>query len=893
MADRTARLKVVILGDSKSAEQALSNTDKAAEQAGEKMRNAAGVAAAGAALMAHSSKNAARDQIEALSKSNTVFGEQAQAIEEWAAGGARNFGLSKTAALDAAGGFGNLFAQLDIGGGQAADMSKAIVELGADFASFHNADITDVLLAQSAAFRGEYDALQRYVPTINAAAVEHKALEMGLAGSTKELTAQGKALAVYQLMMDDAGDARGDFARTADDLANSERIVAAEFQNSRARLGMELVPVYEAATKVVGGFLDVVDEIPGPVLAGGTALTVLGGGALFLAPKVLEGARAVRILSATAKAAAVDMIVPTRAVDGLGSSADTAGRNVDSMGRRVGGAAARAAVGATALLTLAEVLGTLGRNAASADVDADRLGTSLAAIATDGEVVGELADKFGTDLGGLAESFRKVDALGSEAFGGFEKALEKSGGKVGGYAENINRIDDALAGMVASGNVAGANAAFQMIRDMLLAQGVPLDQITLAFGDYSNAISDSVIAQNSSTTATDENTTATERNTRAVRTAAEVASDRLKVLLDQRDATEGVREAQERYAEILVDLAAAEETAAGRGEELAELRADQAAQATQDAESIKQAEKAVADASDATADARKRLADAERALEEARKAAAERLRDLRREQDDQANSVAEKQLKLDEAQQALAIGMANPTLKPLELKALQQAVASAAVDLQNAQDAQADSQAALTEAEAAGIEQSPEVLDAKEQLAAAADAVTDAQEREQEAAESLARAHQAAAKNYEESGKRIAEVQRRAREDVVRLRRESADAVVAYVKAAEAAKLPIDAIADGVRNLISLTAPGSELRRNLEEVLGMLATAQDPKPGEHTNAQGLMPARSGPVDQVLRPRVSVEQHIHVTGDATPRYARLAAQEARRALDDVMLEVAGA
>ena len=212
---------------------------------------------------------ATSDLNEQLSKTNAVFRESAQGITAWAEGGAKNFGLSQRAALEAASGFGNMFAQLGIGLDQAAGMSTQLVELAADFASFHNADISQVLEAQAAGFRGEYDALQRFLPLINAATVEQRALELTGKKATKELTAQDKALAVNALMLEGAGDAAGDFDKTADSLANKQRTLAAESENASAKLGKALVPTIE---RLVGLLTDY--AIPGMLKFG----EVLGEG---------------------------------------------------------------------------------------------------------------------------------------------------------------------------------------------------------------------------------------------------------------------------------------------------------------------------------------------------------------------------------------------------------------------------------------------------------------------------------------------------------------------------------------------------------------------------------------------------------------------------------------
>ena len=190
----------------------------------------------------------ARDYNEILSKSNTIFGEQAGAIEKWASGASTGFGQSKASALDAAASFGNMFTQLGMGGEVAADMSVKMTELATDFASFHNADITEVLTAQQAAFRGEYDALQKFVPTINAAAVAQEAMAQTGKKSTAELTAGEKAAATYSLMLKGAGDAAGDFDRTSGSLANQQRVLSAQWQDFQTQMGQALIP---ALTKVV------------------------------------------------------------------------------------------------------------------------------------------------------------------------------------------------------------------------------------------------------------------------------------------------------------------------------------------------------------------------------------------------------------------------------------------------------------------------------------------------------------------------------------------------------------------------------------------------------------------------------------------------------------------
>lgn len=192
--------------------------------------------------------SAARDFNEIQSKSNTVFKENADVINKWSATAATAFGQSRAQALDNASAFGNMFTQLKFTNAESTQMSITMTQLASDFASFHNADITDVLLAQQAAFRGEYDSLQRFLPTINAAAVETEALAETGKKNAKALTDQEKAAAVYQLMLKGAGDATGDFQRTSDSLSNQQRILSAQWQDLQVKIGQVLIP---ALTEIV------------------------------------------------------------------------------------------------------------------------------------------------------------------------------------------------------------------------------------------------------------------------------------------------------------------------------------------------------------------------------------------------------------------------------------------------------------------------------------------------------------------------------------------------------------------------------------------------------------------------------------------------------------------
>jgi hypothetical protein len=224
--------------------------------------SAAAGALAGGAVLAGVKRviDAGSDLNETVNKTGLAFGRNAGQIQAWAKGSAKSMGLPKQAALEGASSFGLLLSKLGVGAGQTATMSKAMVQLAVDLGSVHNADPTQIIEAQTAAFRGEYDSLQRFVPAINAAAVETEALRQTGKANAKQLTDSEKAQAVYRLMLKQTTKEQGDFARTANESANKGKILAARVKDMQANLGTLLLPAVTAAANALGDLGDWVEK---------------------------------------------------------------------------------------------------------------------------------------------------------------------------------------------------------------------------------------------------------------------------------------------------------------------------------------------------------------------------------------------------------------------------------------------------------------------------------------------------------------------------------------------------------------------------------------------------------------------------------------------------------
>lgn len=218
--------------------------------------NAATDAAAFLGNELRNSIKAASDMAETQSKVGVVFGTSADDIRAWGANAASALGMSQQKALEGAATIGNFAQALGLSRDEASKMSPAIIQLAADLASFNNESPEETLLALRSGLSGEAEPLRRFGVAINAATVETKALELGLAKTKAEISEADKVSARYALIMDQTKTAQGDFARTSDGLANSTRTLSANMENLRAKVGEGVAPALQEATSRLNDWIE-------------------------------------------------------------------------------------------------------------------------------------------------------------------------------------------------------------------------------------------------------------------------------------------------------------------------------------------------------------------------------------------------------------------------------------------------------------------------------------------------------------------------------------------------------------------------------------------------------------------------------------------------------------
>lgn len=190
------------------------------------------------------SAQAASSLAEQISGTDVVFGQFQTGVQEAAGTADVSMGLAEDQFLSTANSLGALLTAMGVTREEASRLGPEIIQRAADVASLRDVagGTAEVLEAFQSGIVGEAEPLRRFGVVINEAAVQAKAMQLGLGDATGELTEQEKVLARLELIMEGTTIAQGNFALTSDGLANSQRILSAEWRNAQIEIGNALLP---------------------------------------------------------------------------------------------------------------------------------------------------------------------------------------------------------------------------------------------------------------------------------------------------------------------------------------------------------------------------------------------------------------------------------------------------------------------------------------------------------------------------------------------------------------------------------------------------------------------------------------------------------------------------
>jgi len=249
----TNEAKIVVSVDDKASKGIDGINEKAKAMRGTFLAVAGTVTAVGIASVKFAS-----DLEEAANKASVTFGNAASQVETFAKTSADSFGLSQRAALESAASFGVILKATGQTEQASADMSVGLLKLSADMKSFNNIPMDQALEKLRAGLVGEAEPLRQVGILLSDATMKAKAAELGLGSLNGQLTEGEKVQARYAIIMEQAGVQHGDFARTADSLANQLTRTQAKMEDAAATLGAQLLPiatmVVEKISALVGWF---------------------------------------------------------------------------------------------------------------------------------------------------------------------------------------------------------------------------------------------------------------------------------------------------------------------------------------------------------------------------------------------------------------------------------------------------------------------------------------------------------------------------------------------------------------------------------------------------------------------------------------------------------------
>jgi hypothetical protein len=230
-----------------------------------------------------------------------VFGKAATEVTDFGKAAADSFGLSQREAIAGANTFAAFGKQAGMSGSNLAGFSTDLVGLAGDLASFRGTSPEQAIGAIGSALMGQSEPMRAYGVLLDQGTLKARALSMGLvsaagdttkiasaqiaaqtaqnnynkavekygegsaeatlagqklevsqaklaeatAGTVPELTAQQKVLATQAELYAQTETAQGDFARTSDSSANSQKKLKADIENMQAAIGGALLPVLE------------------------------------------------------------------------------------------------------------------------------------------------------------------------------------------------------------------------------------------------------------------------------------------------------------------------------------------------------------------------------------------------------------------------------------------------------------------------------------------------------------------------------------------------------------------------------------------------------------------------------------------------------------------------
>lgn len=277
---KTAILSVRILADAKKAQDGFKKVRGSLDKLEGKLKTASaamGVASAGVIAFGKQALDAASDLQQSTGGVEAVFKNQADSIKALATDAANSVGLSANQYQEFATVMGAQLKNLGTAQSELVPTTEKLITMGADLASMYGGTTADAVSALSAVFRGETDPIEKYGISIKQSDVNARLAAKGLDKLEGDARRLADTQARMEILTEQSADALGNFARETDTAAGSAQIAAAHWENAKAALGEQLLPVATLVAEKVSALAQALGQHPEAAKAVAIAVLVVTG----------------------------------------------------------------------------------------------------------------------------------------------------------------------------------------------------------------------------------------------------------------------------------------------------------------------------------------------------------------------------------------------------------------------------------------------------------------------------------------------------------------------------------------------------------------------------------------------------------------------------------------
>ena len=210
------------------------------------------------------------DLIEVQNVVDTVFGDMASDINEFAKSALSSFGLTELQAKQFSSTIGAMIKAMGVSKEATLEMSEGITKLAGDVASFYNLDHEEAFTKLRSGISGETEPMKALGVVMTETNLEAYRLAQGIETSYSAMSQAEKVALRYNFMLDTLSDAQGDFSKTQGSWSNQVRILTGQLQQLGAILGGFL-------QQLLYPILTVMNQILSLAISGASALAKMFG----------------------------------------------------------------------------------------------------------------------------------------------------------------------------------------------------------------------------------------------------------------------------------------------------------------------------------------------------------------------------------------------------------------------------------------------------------------------------------------------------------------------------------------------------------------------------------------------------------------------------------------